>query len=83
MRFRAPLVSFLVILVFITACGTTSAPGQPATPAKASNPFGKINHFIVLYQENWSFDSLYGNFPGAEGISQADPVALKQITKDG
>ena len=83
MRFRPTLVSCLVILVFITGCGTTSAPGQPATPTKASNPFGKINHFIVLYQENWSFDSLYGNFPGADGISQADPVALKQVTKDG
>src|SRR5262249_12387768 len=25
----------------------------------------KINHLILIYQENWSFDSLYGRFPGA------------------
>ena len=34
-----------------------------------SRPFGQINHFIVIYQENWSFDALYGNFPGAIGYS--------------
>ncbi len=82
MRFRATLVSFLVIFVFITGCGTTSAPNQPST-TKAVNPFGKINHFIVLYQENWSFDSLYGHFPGVDGVSNADPNALKQVDRSG
>ena len=28
-----------------------------------------INHIIVIYQENWSFDSLYGQFPGASGYA--------------
>jgi phospholipase C len=28
-----------------------------------------INHVIVIYQENWSFDSLYGQFPGADGYA--------------
>lgn len=32
----------------------------------------KINHIIVIYQENWSFDGLYGSFPGAEGIQSPD-----------
>jgi phospholipase C len=27
-----------------------------------------INHIIVIYQENWSFDSLYGQFPGVDGL---------------
>src|ERR1700732_775192 len=31
----------------------------------------KINHVIVIYQENWSFDSLYGRFPGADGLANA------------
>jgi phospholipase C len=30
-----------------------------------------IHHFIVVYQENWSFDSLYGDFPGANGLANA------------
>jgi len=28
----------------------------------------RIGHIIVIYQENWSFDSLYGQFPGADGL---------------
>ena len=28
-----------------------------------------IKHIIVIYQENWSFDSLYGQFPGADGYA--------------
>src|SRR5947208_15512688 len=31
----------------------------------------KIQHVIVIYQENWSFDGLYGKFPGADGIANA------------
>src|ERR1700731_3065375 len=29
----------------------------------------EIKHIIVIYQENWSFDSLYGQFPGADGLA--------------
>jgi acid phosphatase len=34
-------------------------------------PIDKPNHIIVLYLENWSFDAMYGQFPGAEGLTQA------------
>ena len=30
---------------------------------------GDINHIVVVYMENWSFDSLYGKFPGADGLA--------------
>ena len=42
----------------------------------------KINHVVVIYQENWSFDSLYGRFPGANGIDNAG-AAIQQVDKDG
>jgi phospholipase C len=42
----------------------------------------KINHVVVIYQENWSFDSLYGRFPGANGIDNAG-AAVQQVDKDG
>jgi phospholipase C len=29
----------------------------------------RIKNIIVIYQENWSFDSLYGQFPGASGYA--------------
>ena len=27
-----------------------------------------VQHIVVIYQENWSFDSLYGQFPGVDGL---------------
>lgn len=42
----------------------------------------KIQHIIVIYQENWSFDGLYGKFPGANGLAQAGE-AYAQVDRDG
>jgi phospholipase C len=38
----------------------------------------RIGHIIVIYQENWSFDSLYGLFPGADGLANGFGV-LAQV----
>ncbi len=38
----------------------------------------RIKHIIVVYQENWSFDSLYGLFPGANGLSRSSITSLTQ-----
>jgi phospholipase C len=43
-----------------------------ATPVSAherERDVSRIGHIIVIYQENWSFDSLYGLFPGADGLA--------------
>ncbi|MGD0083088.1 MAG: PKD domain-containing protein [Acidimicrobiales bacterium] len=34
----------------------------------------KIKHVVVIYQENRSFDSYFGTFPGADGIPMSDGV---------
>ncbi|HVH70937.1 MAG TPA: alkaline phosphatase family protein, partial [Candidatus Dormibacteraeota bacterium] len=41
----------------------------------------RIKHVVVIYQENWRFDSLYGLFPGANGIAQASSESLTQIDR--
>lgn len=48
----------------------------------AGDPLKKIEHIIVIYQENWSFDGLYGRFPGANGIDQAGD-AMHQVDRNG
>jgi phospholipase C len=40
-----------------------------------------INNIVVIYQENWSFDGLYGSFPGANGISNASATSLSQLDR--
>ncbi|HLH55243.1 MAG TPA: alkaline phosphatase family protein, partial [Verrucomicrobiae bacterium] len=47
----------------------------------AASPLNNIDHFIVVYQENWSFDALYGSFPGANGLANASPASLNQIDR--
>ena len=44
--------------------------------AATTNDLDKINHIIVVFQENWSFDSLYPDFPGADGLANAASTRL-------
>ena len=64
-----------------TAPAATAGAGV-AAPAATTNSLGKLNHIVVIYQENWSFDSLYPTFPGANGIANAGDT-IHQIDKDG
>ena len=43
----------------------------------------RIQNIVVIYAENRSFDHLYGNFPGAEGIAQASTGQKTQLDHDG
>jgi acid phosphatase len=43
----------------------------------------RIEHIVVIYAENRSFDNLYGLFPGADGIAQATPEQYTQVDNDG
>src|ERR1051325_3282304 len=74
------IVGAMVIL--FVACSSGSTSSSSSSSAGASAEFSKINHLIVVYQENWSFDSLYGYFPGANGLKNAGD-SVKQVDKDG
>ena len=51
-------------------------PGHVAGAARAVADGGihKIRHVVVIMQENRSFDSYFGTFPGADGISRRNGV---------
>jgi phospholipase C len=72
-------IIFAVVLPVLFAAGTAQGFGQGALAALRA----KVGHVIVIYQENWSFDSLYGHFPGANGIDNASPESLTQVDKTG
>jgi acid phosphatase len=38
---------------------------------------GRLNHIVVVVLENWSFDSLYGQFAGADGLANAGGAATQ------
>jgi phospholipase C len=53
-----------------------------AAPAAAQTGVNRLQHIVVIYMENRSFDNLYGLFPGANGIANAGAAAI-QVDKDG
>jgi phospholipase C len=55
---------------------------RPSPTAGQAAGLDKINHIIVIYQENWSFDGLYGKFPGANGLARAGETT-RQVDRTG
>lgn len=45
----------------------------------ASAQLKKVKHVVVIYMENHSFDNLYGQFPGADGLEQAKKENIIQL----
>ena len=62
----------------ITVVGALRA--RPAQRATAS--LSDVQNVIIIFQENWSFDSLFGFFPEANGIANAKDT-IKQEDKTG
>ncbi len=56
----------------------TSALAQPA----GNDPLAQIGHVVVIFEENRSFDSFFGRFPGANGLANAADKAI-QIDPEG
>lgn len=78
---RRPLQTTLHAALLCTA---TLLSGQPARAAAPSEPdLSQIQTVVVIYDENRSFDSLYGRFPGADGLAQASADSKLQRDRDG
>ena len=43
----------------------------------------KINHIVVIYEENHSFDNLYGGWEGVNGLANADAAHTTQVNQAG
>ena len=56
-------VAAVLVVTFVVA-----RRGGPSARAG----IGKIKHVVVIMQENRSFDSYFGTFPGADGIAMRD-----------
>jgi phospholipase C len=55
-----------VFLLAIASCG--KAPGPSVLSPSGPTGLNKIEHFVFIMQENRSFDSYFGTYPGADGI---------------
>ena len=67
-------IAALALVALLVSC---------AAPPPQRADLDRVEHIIVIYAENRSFDNLYGLFPGANGIANATPEQYTQIDRDG
>jgi phospholipase C len=65
MHGRRRIAIMAVVVIFAGACAGHSSSTQP-------EGIHKIKHVVVIMQENRSFDSYFGTFPGAYGLPVRD-----------
>ena len=56
---------------------------SPKPGNNATQKLGKIQHLVVIYEENHSFDNLYGGWEGVNGRTKADAAHTTQINQNG
>ncbi|HZR15402.1 MAG TPA: alkaline phosphatase family protein [Acidimicrobiia bacterium] len=84
---RAKTVAVVLAVALVAGSCSGSSKGKGSPPARKSSgtvsggptgsyvvPTGihKIEHVVVIMQENRSFDTYFGTFPGADGIPTKD-----------
>jgi phospholipase C len=84
LSFSNRLVAFSVAaaLCLAVACAPSTV-GTGTAPVATRGSFSNINHVVVLYLENRSFDNLYGEFEGADGIAGLAPEKYRQVDLAG
>lgn len=66
----------------LSGCAAPVAGMRQASPENRSG-IERIEHIVVIYAENHSFDNMYGLFPGANGVADATAEQTTQLDHDG
>ena len=88
---RRPRFSARVAIVIASLLAVALAPGSlvwAAPKSVSADPLGHFKHIVVIYEENHSFDNLYGlwgsvNGEAVVGLPQADAAHTTQVAQDG
>jgi acid phosphatase len=71
-------------LAFAVLAGALFATLSASVASSAGrDPLRKINHIVVIYEENHSFDNLYGGWEGVNGRANADAAHTTQVDQAG
>src|SRR5690348_7491191 len=72
-----------VIASLALAALAAAAFAGSARPSTRSDGLGRVKHIVVIYEENHSFDNLFGGWEGVNGRSNADPAHTTQVDQAG
>jgi acid phosphatase len=78
---RPQQAAFTVLLIFLAAM--TVGVGSAHAKKQRGDRLQRSSHIVVIYQENHSFDNLYGGWNGVRGLGQADAAHTRQVKQDG
>src|SRR5450755_2537206 len=72
-----PLAALLALAVSLCSCAIP--PSSPPSPGTARRAVDAVDTLVVIYAENRAFDTLFGRFPGANGIPGINPSSVGSI----
>ena len=73
----------IVAVISTTVLVSAGLSGNAGASSAARDPLAKIKHIVVIYEENHSFDNLYGGWEGVNGRSSADAAHTTQVNVAG
>ena len=86
-------MKFVDVTIAIVFWAALASPGRSQSLAATTEPdangssrngtLPKIQHIVVIYQENHSFDNLYGGWEGVNGRANADSAHTIQVGQAG
>src|SRR6476660_4899902 len=78
-RFR-PVALAGVAAVLLAGAAVFAAAARPSAK---TTPLDKVDHIVVIYEENHSFDNLYGGWEGVNGRANATAAETTQVDQQG
>jgi len=78
-----PRVRIIVPAVVASVLALSALPAAGSDANSGNSPLNKINHIVVIYEENHSFDNLYGGWEGVNGRGNAGAAQTVQIKQNG
>jgi acid phosphatase len=74
---------FRMAVAAMAAVATLAAPAAAAPDKQAGSRLDRVQHLVVVYEENHSFDNLYGRWEGVNGLGSADAAHTTQVNQSG
>jgi phospholipase C len=82
MQRRLRILSLFTLLALALVAATGGSPAY-GSGGSGKDGLSRINHIVVIYQENHSFDNLYGRWEGVNGLRHAPRARTVQVNQAG
>ena len=74
-----PRVRIIVPAAVASLLALSALPAAGSDSNRDDSSLNKIKHIVVIYEENHSFDNLYGGWEGVNGRANADAAHTIQV----